>query len=129
MNRGLIMKAVAAVALGAACPVLAQVDPAALHAREAARIEAESLRREQAAAAARIQAGQDRAATAQTLRGLRETGAAPQGYRPPPVEALPERGDPSAGLSLRLNELDRLTDDRLARSNEVLRGIKPASER
>lgn len=120
----------ALLAFGGAGSVLAQVDPQGLHALEAARLEADALRREQAAAIARVQAAQDRAATAQTLRGLQARSASPDAaYRPDPVRPLPERGDPSAGLSLRLDQLDRLTDERLARSNEVLRGVKPASER
>lgn len=98
--------------------------------RAAARMEIETLRQEQMAQARQAQAARDRAAAAQTLRSLQAQGAGVgQPYRPPPAEVLPERGDPSAGLSLRLDELDRLTDARLARSNEVLRAIKPASER
>ncbi|NGM51252.1 hypothetical protein G5B46_16710 [Caulobacter sp. 602-2] len=98
--------------------------------RAAARMEIEALRQQQMAQAREAQAARDRAAAAQTLRSLQAQGAsAGRPYRPPPAEVLPERGDPSAGLSLRLDELDRLTDARLARSNEVLRAIRPASER
>ncbi|PVM74934.1 hypothetical protein [Caulobacter radicis] len=98
--------------------------------RAAARMKIEALRQQQMEQAQQAQAARDRAAAAQTLRSLQAQASAPgQPYRPPPAEVLPERGDPSAGLSLRLDELDRLTDARLARSNEVLRAIKPASDR
>lgn len=121
----------AAIGLGlAASAAGAQVDPLAAHQRAMTRMELEAARQAQMAAGRQAQAARDRAATAQTLRALQaQATTAGQSYRPPPVEALPERGDPSTGLSLRLDELDRLTDARLARSNEVLRAIKPASDR
>jgi hypothetical protein len=129
MRRWLAGMAATGLAL-AATAAGAQVDPLAAHDRAMIRMELEQSRQAQMAAARQAQAARDRAAAAQTLRGLQARGGdAGQPYRPPPVEALPERGDPSVGLSLRLDELDRLTDARLARSNEVLRAIKPASER
>ncbi|KSB88419.1 hypothetical protein AS593_05145 [Caulobacter vibrioides] len=129
MRRILAMAAATGLAL-AANAAGAQVDPLLAQERAAARMEIEALRQQQMAEAREAQAAHDRAATAQTLRALQAQGAsAGRPYRPPPVQALPERGDPSAGLSLGLGELDRLTDARLARSNEVLRAIKPASER
>jgi hypothetical protein len=129
MKRTVAMTVAAGVAL-AASAAGAQTDPLLAQERAASRMEIEALRQQQMAAAREAQAARDRAATAQTLRGLQRQGSAPgQPYRPPPAEVLPERGDPTAGLSLGLGELDRLTDARLARSNEVLRAIKPASER
>ncbi|MFT4254364.1 MAG: hypothetical protein QM608_18005, partial [Caulobacter sp.] len=61
---------------------------------------------------------------AASLRAMRPPEAAPA----PTVQALPERGDAAAALSLRLDELDRLTDERLARSNAVIRAVRPASD-
>ncbi|PLR21400.1 hypothetical protein SGCZBJ_20595 [Caulobacter zeae] len=114
----------------AASAASAQTDAGLAQQRAAARMEIEALRQQQMAQGQEAQAARDRAAAAQTLRSLQAQGASTgQPYRPPPAEVLPERGDPSAGLSLRLDELDRLTDARLARSNEVLRAIKPASDR
>ncbi|PVM94225.1 hypothetical protein [Caulobacter endophyticus] len=114
----------------AASAASAQTDALQAQERAASRMEVEALRQQQMAAAREAQAARDRAATAQTLRALQGQGAsAGQPYRPPPAMVLPERGDPTAGLSPGLGELDRLTDARLARSNEVLRAIKPASER
>ena len=123
---GLAAVGVTAVA-GAA---FAQTDPRILQERQAARMELEAARQAQMASDREAQAARDRAATAQTLRGLQaQGGAAGQPYRPPPAQVLPERGDPSSAASLGLEQLDRLTDARLARSNEVLRAIRPASER
>ncbi|PVM88125.1 hypothetical protein DDF62_15205 [Caulobacter radicis] len=129
MKRLLAGTVAAALAL-AASAAGAQTDASLAQERAAARMEIEALRQQQMAQARQAQAARDRAAAAQTLRSLQAQGSAPgEPYRPPPAEVLPERGDPSAGLSLRLDELDRLTDARLARSNEVLRAIKPASDR
>ncbi|MDG2531822.1 hypothetical protein [Caulobacter endophyticus] len=129
MKRVLAMRVAAGLAL-AASGASAQTDAGLAQERAAARMEIEALRQEQMAQARQAQAARDRAAAAQTLRALQAQGAsAGRPYRTPPAEVLPERGDPSAGLSLRLDQLDRLTDARLARSNEVLRAIKPASER
>jgi len=129
MRRILAMTVAASVAL-AANAAGAQTDALLAQERAASRMEVEALRQQQMAAAREAQAARDRAAAAQTLRTLQGQGAsAGQPYGPPPATVLPERGDPTAGLSLGLGELDRLTDARLARSNEVLRAIKPASER
>ncbi|MBI1682429.1 hypothetical protein [Caulobacter hibisci] len=103
---------------------LAQVDPGALRDRNAARMEIDSLRQDQLASARRVQAARDRAAAGAAVHGLATAPASPR-----PLRALPERGDPAAAQSLRLDELDRLTDARLARSNAAIRAIKPASER
>lgn len=126
-----VLAGAAAINLALAAGVAgAQVDPLAAHEQAVTRMELDAARQAQMAEARRAQAARDHAAAAQTLRSLRAQGAsAGQPYRPPPPEVLPERGDPSAALSLRLDALDRLTDARLARSNEVLRAIKPASER
>lgn len=123
----------AILAVGAALPALlgaasalAQVTPGMALERDAARMEVESLRQDQMAAARRAQAARDRAVVGSTLQGL---ATARDPASPRQLQSPPERGGPAAALSLRLDELDRLTDARLARSNAAIRAVKPASER
>lgn len=127
-GRILLAAGAAVSALAWAAGAAAQVDPGLLRERQAARMEADSLRQDQLAAARRTQAARDHADAAATLRAT-QPPAAPGSFRPAPPQVLPERGDPAAALSLRLDELDRLTDARLARSNAAIRAVKPASER
>ncbi len=127
-GRILLAAGAAVSALAWAAGAAAQVDPGLLRERQAARMEADSLRQDQLAAARRAQAARDRADAAATLRAT-QPPAAPGSLQPGPPQVLPERGDPAAALSLRLDELDRLTDARLARSNAAIRAVKPASER
>lgn len=126
-GRILLAAGMALSALAWAAGAAAQADPGLLRERQAARMEADSLRQDQLAAARRAQAARDRADTAATLRAA-QSPAAPGSLRPAPPQVLPERGDPAAALSLRLDELDRLTDARLARSNAAIRAVRPASD-
>ncbi len=118
--------AIAALAVGG--PALAQVDMRALRDQNLV-LQQQDIARQNALGAQReAAAAQSRYSTQQTLRDLQmtptTTPVAPS--LRPTLPAVPPRGPSADDDAVQAEQIDRLTDARLAESNARLRAVKPA---